>query len=58
MVYQDVAVLETIYVFKGQLWLATDSLSREESLLYMAVNHSLNVGHFRDIAGFHWLDED
>ena len=58
VIYEDIDLLRTIYVFKDQLCLADDPVWRKESVLYMAVHHPLIHCNFGTISGFHWLDED
>ena len=55
VVYKNVDVLDTIYVFKDQLHLLEDPVWKEESLVYMAVHHPYKSAGYTRINGFHSL---
>ena len=55
LTYQSDPALDTVYVFRGQLDRAEESLWREQALVYMSVRYGLDAGVGK-IDGFHWLD--
>ena len=55
LVYKNVAVLDTVYVFKDQLHLAKDPVWRRESIVYMSVHQPYKSQDYTKINGFHWL---
>ena len=55
VVYKNVDVLDTIYVFKDQLRLVENPVWKKESLVYMAVHHPYKSQDYTQINGFHLL---